>query len=83
MTDGESLTNWLRLTLISGVGGQTQRKLLSAFGLPDAVFSAGSAALRAERESEAREEGAEREAEDDDGAPASRPPRGSHLKLVK
>ncbi len=47
MTDGESLTNWLRLTLIPGIGGQTQRKLLSAFGLPDAVFSAGSAALRA------------------------------------
>lgn len=47
MTEGESLTHWLRLTLIPGIGGQTQRKLLSAFGLPDAVFSAGSAALRA------------------------------------
>jgi len=47
MTDSESLTNWLRLTLIPGIGGQTQRKLLSAFGLPDAVFSAGYPALRA------------------------------------
>ena len=47
MTDCESLTNWLRLTLIPGVGGQTQRKLLSAFGLPDAVFSAAFSALQA------------------------------------
>ncbi len=47
MTEGESLANWLRLTLIPGIGGQTQRKLLSVFGLPDAVFSAGSTALRA------------------------------------
>jgi hypothetical protein len=35
--------DWLRLTLIPGVGGETQRKLLStAFGLPEtAVFAAG------------------------------------------
>lgn len=38
MTDGESLTYWLRLTLIPGIGGETQRKLLAAFGLPEAVF---------------------------------------------
>lgn len=31
---------WLRLTLTPGVGGETQRKLLAAFGLPEAVFSA-------------------------------------------
>lgn len=42
---GESLRAWLRLTLIPGIGGETQRKLLAAFGLPDAVFSAGHAAL--------------------------------------
>lgn len=41
-----SLTDWLRLTLIAGVGGQTQRKLLAAFGLPAAVFAAGHEAWR-------------------------------------
>ena len=46
MTPGESLRNWLRLTLIPGIGGETQRKLLAAFGLPEAVFSAGYSALR-------------------------------------
>ncbi|MBK7354945.1 DNA-processing protein DprA [Propionivibrio sp.] len=46
MTDGESLTYWLRLTLIPGIGGETQRKLLAAFGLPEAVFSVGRSALR-------------------------------------
>lgn len=38
MINGESLKHWLRLTLIPGIGGHTQRKLLAAFGLPDAVF---------------------------------------------
>ena len=46
MTEGESLSNWLRLTLVSGIGGERQRKLLRAFGLPEAVFSAGRSALR-------------------------------------
>ncbi len=46
MTAGEALSCWLRLTLISGIGGETQRKLLAAFGLPEAVFSAGRSALR-------------------------------------
>jgi DNA processing protein len=31
----ESPADWLRLTLIPGIGGETQRKLLTAFGLPD------------------------------------------------
>ncbi len=35
-----SLAAWLRLTLIPGIGGETQRKLLAAFGLPDAIFAA-------------------------------------------
>ena len=43
----EGLAAWLRLTLIPGIGGETQRKLLAAFGLPEAVFSAGHAALHA------------------------------------
>ena len=46
MTEAESLAAWLRLTLISGIGGETQRKLLAAFGLPENVFSAGRSALR-------------------------------------
>lgn len=49
MISDESLSTlscWLRLTLIPGVGGETQRKLLAAFGLPEAVFSAGRSALR-------------------------------------
>jgi DNA processing protein len=40
------LAAWLRLTLIPGIGAETQRKLLSAFGLPDAIFSASQSALR-------------------------------------
>jgi len=43
---GESLSSWLRLALIPGIGGETQRKLLAAFGLPEAVFSAEHYALR-------------------------------------
>lgn len=39
------LAAWLRLTLVPGVGAESQRKLLKAFGLPDAVFAAGPAAL--------------------------------------
>ena len=37
--------DWLRLTLIPGVGGETQRSLLKAFGLPGAVFGAAHSAL--------------------------------------
>ncbi|MDR3299706.1 MAG: DNA-processing protein DprA [Candidatus Accumulibacter sp.] len=42
----ETLAGWLRLTLIPGIGGKTQRKLLTALGLPDVVFSAGRGSLR-------------------------------------
>ena len=38
MTDAGGLAAWLRLTLTAGVGGSTQRALLKAFGLPDAIF---------------------------------------------
>lgn len=41
MTIDKGLAAWLRLTLIPGIGGETQRKLLAAFGLPEAIFSAG------------------------------------------
>lgn len=45
MMHGASLASWLRLTLIPGIGGETRRKLLAAFGLPDAVFAADRSAL--------------------------------------
>lgn len=41
------LPGWLRLTLVAGLGGESQRKLLAAFGLPEQIFSAGRSALRA------------------------------------
>ena len=47
MTADVALRGWLRLTLIPGVGGESRRQLLKAFGLPDAIFSAGASALRA------------------------------------
>lgn len=43
--DTAALAAWLRLTLIPGIGGETQRKLLKACGLPEAVFAAGYPAL--------------------------------------
>ena len=46
MSDTHGLAAWLRLTLIPGIGGETQRKLLAAFGLPEAVFAAGRLEVR-------------------------------------
>lgn len=45
MAADASLASWLRLTLIPGVGGETQRSLLKAFGLPETIFKAGMNAL--------------------------------------
>ena len=42
----EELGNWLRLTLTPGVGNESARKLLAAFGLPQAIFRQPTAALR-------------------------------------
>lgn len=47
MPEGATLADWLRLTLIPGIGGETQRRLLAAFGPPDQVFAAAPDALRA------------------------------------
>lgn len=46
MIDPKGLAAWLRLTLIPGIGGETQRKLLAAFGLPEAIFAASQLAVR-------------------------------------
>ena len=43
--DREELVAWLRLLLTPGIGPAVQRRLLSAFGLPQQVFAAGAAAL--------------------------------------
>ncbi|SFM33038.1 DNA-processing protein DprA [Variovorax sp. OV329] len=41
----EELHHWLRLSLTPGVGDGTSRKLLAAFGLPDAIFAQPQSAL--------------------------------------
>lgn len=46
MSVSDDLAHWLRLTLIPGIGGEGQRRLLKAFGSPDAIFSASGGALR-------------------------------------
>lgn len=45
MQENPELAAWLRLTLAPGIGGESQRKLLAAFGLPDRIFDSGPAAL--------------------------------------
>lgn len=44
--DKEELSAWLRLTLSSGVGNETARKLLAALGLPQAIFAQTAATLQ-------------------------------------
>ena len=44
--DSDELTAWLRLALTPGVGNDTARRLLAAFGLPQAIFGQSAAALR-------------------------------------
>lgn len=46
MTPGDDLRDWLRLAAVPGIGGQTQRQLLRAFGLPADIFAAGGSTLR-------------------------------------
>ncbi|WP_153111168.1 DNA-processing protein DprA [Propionivibrio limicola] len=45
MDSENALAAWLRLTLIPGIGGETQRKLLAAFGLPETIFAASRTTL--------------------------------------
>lgn len=46
MSTPDELAPWLRLTLIPGIGGEGQRRLLQAFGEPAAIFAATGGALR-------------------------------------
>ena len=42
----EELGAWLRLSLTPGVGNESARKLLAAFGPPDRIFAQTESALR-------------------------------------
>ena len=42
----DELGYWLRLTLTPGIGNEAARKLLAAFGLPDAIFDQPASVLR-------------------------------------
>jgi DNA processing protein len=44
--DSQELGAWLRLTLSPGVGNETARRLLAAFGSPQAIFDQSAASLR-------------------------------------
>ena len=44
--DSQELGAWLRLTLSPGVGNETARRLLTAFGSPQAVFDQSAASLQ-------------------------------------
>lgn len=46
MTSPQGLAAWLHLTLAPGIGGETQRRLLAAFGPPENIFAAGRLAVR-------------------------------------
>src|SRR5574338_132212 len=45
LAEQDDLPDWLRLTLVPGIGGERQRKLLAALGTPAQVFAAGRTAV--------------------------------------
>jgi len=45
MQPDAELAAWIKLSLVPGLGGQSLRRLLAAFGLPQQVLTAGRAAL--------------------------------------
>ena len=45
MRHDAELAAWIKLSLVPGLGGQSLRRLLAAFGLPQQVLAAGRAAL--------------------------------------
>ncbi|HMX17384.1 MAG TPA: DNA-processing protein DprA [Rhodocyclaceae bacterium] len=47
MTGQDDLAAWLRITLVPGLGGDSRRRLLQAFGLPGTIFSASLPAVSA------------------------------------
>ncbi len=47
MSAARDLASWLRLAQTTGVGPDTARKLLAAFGLPENIFNTPQSALRA------------------------------------
>lgn len=47
MKPDPGLAGWLRLTLTPGIGGESQRRLLAAFGLPEAIFASSASDLHA------------------------------------
>ena len=47
MDVNDELRAWLRLALIPGLGGESQRKLLQAFAAPETIFAASRSQLRA------------------------------------
>lgn len=47
MNSDASLNAWLTLSLTRGLGGEGARRLLKAFGSPEAVFTASSSSLKA------------------------------------
>ena len=46
MSDRDDLAAWLQLMLTDGVGTVTARELLSRFGLPSDILTAGFSALQ-------------------------------------
>ena len=47
MAERDEALDWVALSLVPGVGGETYRRLLAAFGTPDRIFAATPAALGA------------------------------------
>ncbi len=47
MSEQGGLAGWLRLAAVPGIGGETQRRLFAAFGLPEAIFDSTVAQLAA------------------------------------
>jgi DNA processing protein len=45
LADQNELPDWLRLTLVPGIGSERQRQLLAALGAPARIFAAGRAAV--------------------------------------
>ena len=52
----EELSDWLRLVYIDGIGAESVRRLLAAFGLPAQIFAQPATALRQVLQSEQVEE---------------------------